>query len=56
MKSLKTIRKTYKGHTFKFRPTGQFNTMYETSVDGFSSYWYQTSPSVREAYRRFKNS
>lgn len=43
--------KNYQGKTFTFtKDRGQ----YRVSVIGFNSYWFQSTPSVREANRILK--
>jgi len=43
--------KNYQGKTFEFIKA---NGMYKVSAIGFGTYWFQTTTSVREANRIFK--
>lgn len=46
----KTVIKTYEGKTYVFVPDSTRG--YKVSVKGFSTTWYQSNTSVREAKKR----
>ena len=46
----KTVVKFYQGRTYTFTP--EPGRGYKVSAIGYSTYWYQSYPSVREAKRR----
>ena len=46
----KTVVKSYQGRTYVFVP--EKGRGYKVSAKGYSSYWYQSTTSVREAKRR----
>jgi len=50
---MKNQTKNYKGYTFRFER--QFNGNYKVSAEGFGSYWYQSTASVRDAFRKIKS-
>ncbi len=52
MKTTKRIVKNYKGYSFVFIP--ERGRGYKVSAQGFGSYWYQDTASVREAKRRME--
>lgn len=49
MKAIKTITKTYKGETFTFQKD-QVRKDFKVTSSGCQ--WYQSTPSVKEAFRR----
>lgn len=50
MRTKKTVVKAYLGKTYVFIP--ERGRGYKVSAKGFSTYWYQSRVSVREAKRR----
>lgn len=46
----KTVVKSYQGRTYVFVP--EKGRGYKVSAKGYSTYWYQSTTSVREAKRR----
>ncbi len=50
MKANKKTVKSYQGRTYVFVP--EKGRGYKVSAKGYSTYWYQSTTSVREAKRR----
>ena len=53
MATKKTVIKKYLGKSYVFVP--EKGRGYKVSASGFSTCWYQTTTSVREAKRRMDN-
>ena len=49
-KAISTVVKSYQGRTYVFVP--EKGRGYKVSAKGYSTYWYQSTTSVREAKRR----